>query len=136
MIELRKTNRYPLTLQREYRLYVASLDHDWKNFVVHLSDISMKGIGILSEDPIMPGFVWFTDRVGGRRCGVLLWSKKAGRLFRSGIRFLNLSREEELFLHRRFEPLLHHKPVRDPEAIITTMMDSLNRERVPAKKEL
>lgn len=134
MMDMRQTTRYPLAVQRECSFCVVTFkDFDWRDFSVHLKDISMQGLGVQSENAIMPGFVWFRERVGGHRGGILLWSRKIGISFRAGIQFLNLSREEEQFVQKRIASLQQHEPIKDPEAVIATIMESLLRPKSAAE---
>lgn len=128
--EQRQAGRYPLAVQRDCAMCVITFkDMAWKDHLAYLKDISANGVGIESEKRIDPGFVWFRDRVGGHRGGVLLWSGRVGYNFRAGIQFLSLSREAEQFVHNEVELLRTHQPLRDPEAIMLTIMESLGRNR-------
>jgi len=51
-------------------------------------DISDGGLGIVSEVPLAPGFVWFGSTIGAHKGGMIVWSKKAERGYRIGIQFL------------------------------------------------
>ena len=128
--ELRQAGRYPLAVQRDCAMCVITFkDMAWKDHLAYLKDISMDGVGIASEERIDPGFVWFQGRVGGHRGGVLMWSGQAGFNFRAGIEFISLSREAEQFVHNGVELLRAHQLLRDPEAIMLTIMESLGRAR-------
>lgn len=51
-------------------------------------DISDGGLGILSDMPLSPGFVWFWNTVGPHKGGMIVWSRKADAGYRAGIQFL------------------------------------------------
>jgi hypothetical protein len=128
--ELRQASRYPLAVQRDCTMCVITFkDMAWKDHLAYLKDLSMNGVGVASEKRIDPGFVWFRDRVGGHRGGVLMWSEQVGYHFRAGIQFLSFSREAEQFVEDEVGLLRAHQPLRQPEAIISTIMESLGKVR-------
>jgi hypothetical protein len=51
-------------------------------------DISDGGLGIQSDIPLSPGFVWFWSAVGPHKGGMIVWSRKEDRGYRAGIQFL------------------------------------------------
>ena len=51
-------------------------------------DISDGGLGILSEVPLAPGFVWFQSSIGSHKGGMIVWSRKSDTGYRAGIQFL------------------------------------------------
>ena len=51
-------------------------------------DISDGGLGIMSEVPLAPGFIWFRSTVGAHKGGMIVWSRKAETGYRAGIQFL------------------------------------------------
>lgn len=53
-------------------------------------DISDGGIGVVSDVPLAPGFVWFWTKVEEYNGGMLLWSRKIGDKYRAGIQFLDI----------------------------------------------
>jgi hypothetical protein len=127
--ELRQSIRYPLAVQRECSLCLITFKNlSWTDHTAQLKDISRDGIGIESELAIERGFVWFRDRVGGHRGGVLMWSRQHAPNFRAGIQFVPLSRSEEQYVQEEVAMLRGHAPLRNPEAIIATIMESLNRK--------
>jgi hypothetical protein len=73
------------------------------------------------------GFVWFRDRVGGFRGGVLMWTRQVGEQFRAGIRFVPLSIVEETTVREQIEHARTHKPLQIPERIIATIMTSMTK---------
>lgn len=123
----RKSRRYEVeSKQRECSLCVITFkDLAWKDHSALLIDISRHGAGIESDAKIDPGFVWFRDRVGGQKGGVLMWSRAAGQRFRAGIRFVSLTRSEEQFINDQIALVRADKPLQDPVAVITTIMESL-----------
>jgi len=129
MNELRQSIRYPLEVQRDCTLCLITFkDLVWKDHHAQLKDISRDGIGIESAQPISRGFVWFRNRVGGYRGGVLMWSRQAGPSFRAGIQFVPLSRAQEQYVQEEVAMVRGHAPLRNPEAIIATIMDSLAKK--------
>jgi len=128
--ELRQAGRYPLAVQRNCAMCVITFkDMVWKDHRAYLKDISTNGVGIESEKHIDPGFVWFQDRVGGHRGGVMMWSQQVGYNFRAGIQLVPLSLESEQFVEGQVGLLRAHQPLRQPEAIMSTIMESLGRCR-------
>jgi len=51
-------------------------------------DISDGGLGVQSDVPLAPGFVWFWSSVGSHKGGMIVWSRKEVRGYRAGIQFL------------------------------------------------
>ena len=130
MNELRESIRYPLAVQRDCPLCLITFkDLEWSDYSAQLKDISRGGIGIESAEHIERGFVWFRDRVCGFRGGVLMWSRQAGMSYRAGIQFVPLSRTEERYVQEEVSMVRGHAPLRNPEAIIATIMASLERAR-------
>lgn len=127
--EMRQAYRHPITVQRDCALGLISFKHlEWTDRTAHLVDISRGGVGIESEERIEPGFVWFKERVGGHKSGVLMWSRRQGDKYRGGIRFVPLSRGEEQHLQEQILCSRPHAPVRNPETIIATIIESLKKE--------
>ena len=130
MDNTRQQTRYPLAFQRGCSLCVITFkDLAWKDHSANLKDISKGGVGIESEDRIDRGFVWFSGRVGGHRGGVLLWSRQTGFTYRAGIQLVKLTRDQEQFVQEQVSLVKAHEPLRNPQAIIATIMDSLAREK-------
>jgi hypothetical protein len=125
---LRQASRYPLAVQRDCAMCVITFkDLAWKDHVAFLKDISMNGVGVEAETRIDTGFVWFRDRVGGHRGGVLMWSRQVGYNYRAGIQFVPLSRDAEEFVNSQVSLLRDHKPLHDPTAVISMIMKSMGR---------
>jgi hypothetical protein len=128
--ELRKVTRYPLAVHRDCAMCVITFkDLSWKDQFAYLKDISTSGVGVESEKRMDPGFVWFRDRVGGHLGGVLMWGKQVGYNYRAGIEFVPLSREAEQFVHGQVGLLRARQPLPNPEAVMTTIIESLSRTR-------
>ncbi|HXY54397.1 MAG TPA: PilZ domain-containing protein [Nitrospirota bacterium] len=124
----RDVQRQPITVKRDCNLGIITFKQlEWKDHVAHIVDLSKKGIGVESISYLEPGFVWFKDRVGGHRGGVLVWSKQLGAKYRAGIKFLALSRDAERSVQEHLSRSKPHTPVRDPEKIIATLMESIDR---------
>jgi hypothetical protein len=51
-------------------------------------DISDGGLGIQSDVPLSPGFIWFWNTVDQHKGGMIVWSRKADDGYRAGIQFL------------------------------------------------
>ncbi len=125
----RQEHRQPIFVHRDCCLGIITFKHlEWTDHVAQLVDISRNGVGIESGNWIEPGFVWFRDRVGGFKGGVLMWSKRQGTRYRAGIRFVPLSRDEEQYVQEQVSCSRPHSPLRDPEAIITTLIESIKKE--------
>lgn len=129
MVDHRNANRQPITVHRDCVLGLISFKElEWKDHLAHVVDISRNGVGIESHGRIEPGFVWFRERLGGHRSGVLVWSKQQGGRYRGGIKFAPLSPEQENFLRERISDSPPHRPVRDPGTIVSTILESLKKE--------
>jgi hypothetical protein len=102
-------------------------NHEWKDHSAQIVDISRHGVGLESAARMEEGFVWFRDRVGGFRGGVLMWSRQIGQGFRAGIRFVPLSIIEETAIREQIEHARIHKPLQIPERIIHTIMASMTK---------
>jgi len=61
---------------------------DRKDITVKGVDISDGGLGVQSDMPLDPGFVWFWNAVGPHKGGMIVWSRKEDRAYRAGIQFL------------------------------------------------
>ncbi len=121
--------RHAVSTQRVCDLGIISFRRLlWTDVRVQVVNLSMTGVGIESNARLDPGFVWFKDRVGGQRGGVLMWSRQQDNRYRAGIRFVPLSRHEEQYLQEQIAWSLPHTPVRDPEAIIDSIINSLKKE--------
>jgi hypothetical protein len=59
-----------------------------QDITVKAVDISDDGLGIQSDVPLSPGFVWFWRQVGSQKGGMIVWSKKIDDHYRAGIQFL------------------------------------------------
>jgi len=129
MDTIRAARREPVVENRDCSLGLITLKHfEWKAHAAQLVDLSSKGVGIESNAHLEQGFVWFKDRVGGHKGGVLVWSKQLGTRYRAGIKFLNLSPEEEEYVDERIDRFKPHIPLREPEQIIQTLIESDKRE--------
>lgn len=125
----RQATRQLITIHRDCVLGLISFKHlEWKDHLAHVVDISGSGVGIESHGRMEPGFVWFHDRLGGHRSGVLLWSRRQDGKYRSGIKFVPLSADQENCLREQISASPPHRPVRDPGAIVNTIIDSLKKE--------
>jgi hypothetical protein len=107
-------------------------DLAWTDQVAHLKDISSSGVGLESVLRMDRGFVWFKDRVAGHRSGVLLWSRLVGSQYRAGVQLVPLTRDQEAFICDEVTMVRARQPLRNPEAIIATIMGSLGRRNKQA----
>jgi hypothetical protein len=97
--------------------------------VAHVVDISAKGVGIESGQQLEPGFVWFRDRIGGFKGGILVWSKQVGGKYRAGVRFVPLSREKELLVQDRITAVHPLQPLHNPEVVISTILEAMTQDK-------
>ena len=58
-----------------------------------------------------------------------MWSRQVGSNYRAGIQFVPLSRDAEEFVNSQVSLLRDHKPLSNPTAIISTIMESMGRTR-------
>jgi hypothetical protein len=127
MDEMRDVQRQPISVKRDCILGIITFKHlEWSDHVAQIVDLSKKGVGVESITHLEPGFVWFRDRVGGYKGGVLVWSKPLGAMYRSGIKFLFLTRDAEQSVQERLTRLKAHTPLQDPEEIIATLMEAID----------
>ncbi len=128
MEDHRNASRQPITIHRDCVLGLISFKHlEWEDHLAHVVDISRSGVGIESHGRMEPGFVWFRDRLAGHRSGVLLWSRRQDGKYRGGIKFVFLSSEQENYLREQISDTPPHRPVRDPKAIVDTIIESLKK---------
>lgn len=126
-IDPRQETRYPLAEQRECGLCIITFkDLAWKDHRAYLKDISPGGVGIESETLLDRGFVWFTEPVAGHRSGILLWNRLVGYNYRAGIQFVPLTHDQEHRIGASVETVRAHQPLRDPEAIVATILASMS----------
>jgi hypothetical protein len=127
----RGVRRYPVSAHRECPMGIITFKRlEWMDHDAQIVDISIVGIGIESSQQIEPGLVWFKERIGGYKSGVLMWSKQSGSRFRAGIKFVPLSRDEEAYVHEQVKQSHPSKPIHDPARIISTLLESVKREVV------
>jgi hypothetical protein len=128
----KRMQRHAISTQRVCDLGIISFRRLlWTDVRARVVNLSMTGIGIESDARLEPGFVWFKDRVGGHRGGVLMWSREQDGRYRAGIRFVPLSRDEEQYVQKQVAWSRPHAPVHDPEMIINTIIHSLKKEGLP-----
>lgn len=126
----RRASRHPVVLQRVCFLGIMPFKSlEWSDHVASIVDISRNGVGIESDEQLEPGFVWFKERVGGYKSGVLMWCKRRGKSFRGGIKFVPLSLDDEQYLQHQAACPGPHTARRDPKTIIATIIDSLTKDR-------
>jgi hypothetical protein len=59
----------------------------------------------------------------------MMWSRQVGYNYRAGIEFVPLSREAEQFVQSQVGFLRANQRLRDPEAVISTITQSLGKIR-------
>ena len=131
MTEMRLVPRQPVMDRKDHPMSVISFKRlDWTDLVVSVVDISPQGAGVEVENRVDPGFVWFSDTVGGRKGGLLMWSKQLGNKFRGGIKFAPLSPDEEQSIQ---EKLAGSGQLKDPTVIVDTILESLKKSGVESR---
>lgn len=134
MKSTRQVIRHKMAKPRECHFCIITFKElTWQEHRTAIMDISDTGTGVESETRLEAGFVWFLEPVGGFRGGVLMWTRKHGGIYRSGIRFLHLSSDEENFLEGQIALVLAHKEPTNPDAVIAIIMQALTSEAmIPA----
>lgn len=128
MQEQRRANRHLISVQRSCTLGLIDFKHlAWSDHAAQIVDMSVSGVGIQSRERIEPGIVWFKDRVGGHRGGLLMWARPDGMYYRGGIRFVPLSPSEEQYLHDQIAWSGLHEPARDIATIVESIMESVKK---------
>lgn len=126
---IRGVQRYPVTSHRDCSMGLITFQQlEWNDHRAQLVDISVVGVGIESSQRIDPGLVWFKERIGGYKSGVLMWSRPCGDGFRAGIKFVHLSRSEESYLQEQALNAVPREPLRDPDQIISAIIESVKKE--------
>jgi hypothetical protein len=120
--------RNPVIMERDCTLGVISFqDLTWADHIVKVVDQSIIGIGVECDLPIEPGIIWFKECVYGQKCGVLMWCKQSGVRYRAGIQFISFTREQEMYLRQQVEQLQPRKPLKDPEGVLASLIDSVKK---------
>jgi hypothetical protein len=123
-----EVQRYSLATPRSCSLgVITEKNFAWEEHSVRIIDLSVLGIGIESDQQIIPGLVWFKKRVGGHKCGILRWVKLNGPHYRAGIEFIDLSRDTEEYLQKQVKLSQPHQPIPDPEQIIATLIETIDK---------
>jgi len=126
--EYTNVQRYILITPRDCSLGVISFKKlEWTNYVVQIVNLSIIGVGIESTQKIEPGLIWFKERVGGYKCGVLKWSKQNGPAYRAGVEFVTLSRDEEEYIQEQLKQSEPHKPIPDPQQLMATLVETISK---------
>jgi len=124
----RGVRRYPVSAHRQCPLGIITFQQEWKDHDAQIVDISIIGIGIESSQQIEPGLVWFKERIGGFKSGVLMWSRQNGPKYRAGIKFVPLSRDEEAYVYEQVRQSTSRHPLTDPAKIISSLLESVKKE--------
>ena len=122
--------RHRVSRERDCSLGVIAFNSlNLSDYQAKIVDLSVIGIGIESPEPIQPGIVWFKKCVSGQNYGSVVWCRPmAGGLYRAGIQFLTLSREEEEYLRRQFEQGRPNSPVADPDQLIARLIEDIKAD--------
>jgi hypothetical protein len=124
----RGIRRYNVASRRTAAVGVIAFDRLTRTeHVVRIVNLSVVGVGIESGEPIEPGLVCFNEQIGGHKFGVVAWCRPDGDRYLAGINFTTLPLEKELYLRQQVKQSHPHKPLRDPEKIIATLLDSVKR---------
>jgi hypothetical protein len=128
--EIKGVKRYIVAAARDCPMGVVSFDtFEWTDHTVRIVNLSVLGAGIHSQKRIEPGLIWFKERVGGYKCGILKWSAEIGPPYRAGIEFLSLSRDVEEYLQKQVEQSRPNKIIPDPDHILKTLVTTMNKEQ-------
>jgi hypothetical protein len=131
MDDTRHSHRQPITVKRDCDLRIFTFNNfDRMDQHASIVDISNGGVGIQLDTPAEPGIVWFRDRVFGQHSGILLWSKKVGTQYRSGIRFVPLSHKIEQFVNNNIMEPRQHEPLKDLQNIVAMQLESIKVDTV------
>jgi len=132
----RQSHRYAVVQLREFPLCLIPFKSLVSTVMIaHVVDISAKGVGIESSQHLEPGFVWFRDRIGGSKGGLIVWSKQVGNKYRAGVRFVPLTREKELLVQDRITAVRPLEPLHNPEVVISTILEAMTQDTNEVKSE-
>ncbi len=95
---------------------------------VRIADLSVVGVGIVSQEPLERGLACFEEPVGGHKFGIITWCKPAESGYRAGIHFVTLSQEKERYIMQQLNKNSSHRCLRDPEKIIESLLESIKPE--------
>ncbi|MDA8099257.1 MAG: hypothetical protein M0042_06495 [Nitrospiraceae bacterium] len=126
----RSSHRHKLSTHRIIQFTVITFkDMEWKDDRAVVVDLGRQGVGVETPAKLDPGFIWFKDKVGGFRAGVLMWSRPVGTNHRAGIRLVQLTQDEEQFIEGQISLIRANKPLDNPVAVMTTIMEALTDSR-------
>ena len=126
----RQARRYQVVQLREFPLTLIPFKNLVStDLVAHVIDISKQGVGIESDHPLQPGFVWFKDRINGFKGGLLVWAKPSGARYRAGVKFVPLSHSREQLVQDRMTSTQPRQPPINPEVIISTILEAMTEDR-------
>ena len=98
---------------------------DKADLSVRAVDISAGGVGVESDVPLAPGFVWFRDAVGHHQCGVVVWTRVFGdNTLRSGVKFTPPGTGHEIMKPASAAPL-YPPSCRAPELVSCMLVDEV-----------
>jgi len=131
----RQSHRYEVVQLREFPLCLIPFKSLVSTVMIaHVVDISAKGVGIESAQHLEPGFVWFRDRIGGFKGGLIVWSKQVGSKYRAGVRFVPLTREKELLVQDRITAVRPLEPLHNPEVVIATILEAMTQDQTDTRQ--
>ncbi len=123
--DMRQASRQRVAYSRPCWINVISFKKmTSRDLIVKVVDTSPHGVGIEASHKVEPGFIWFSEKVDGKRGGLLMWSKKVESVYRGGIRFVSLSPEHERIIEEIFA---EDGPLKDPLAVAETMLESYRK---------
>lgn len=131
----RQSHRYEVVQLREFPLCLIPFKSLVSTaMIAHVVDISAKGAGIESSQHLEPGFVWFRDRIGGCKGGLIVWSRQVGNKYRAGVRFVPLTREKELLVQDRITAVRPLEQLPNPEVVISTILEAMTEDQTGGQK--
>jgi hypothetical protein len=124
----KRLRRHHVAMQRDCSIGVIAFENlNWADCRARIVDQSATGLGIESDHPIEPGFIWFKESVYGQKCGVLVWCKHNGYMYRAGIEFVTLNHAEEKYVQQQVEQSKPCQPLHDPERLVATLIESIKQ---------
>jgi hypothetical protein len=132
----RQAHRYDVVQRRQFPLTLIPFKSLVStDLVAHVIDVSKQGVGIESDHPLQPGFIWFKDRINGFKGGLLVWAKAAGERYRAGVKFVPLSHSKEQLVQDRMTSTQPSQPLHNPEVIISTILEAMTEDRKDEQPE-
>ncbi|MEW6067308.1 MAG: class I SAM-dependent methyltransferase [Nitrospirota bacterium] len=103
---MRKSERRPFsqTISCYLNVFESTRERKWLNLQARAIDVSDRGIGILTEYPLSPGYIlWFNDG-SGDRAGFVVWCTKLDAEYRAGVKIYkkyveDLDEQTDIFIN-------------------------------------